>query len=1053
MGWFLSKQADDRKVKCDQLRPLRNSEINEIIRFEDRLVLGSLSPLPALPGYSDPSGGAADSSSGLSGTSSSAGSSLEYTPTASSATSSPSQGAVPEETPVDDGVEQLSGQTPGKTVMGSVWDQPDSPDSEHGSFAETLTSSSGATSLEESLETVPTGPQLSLETDQQDHEAPPVDDGTGDAILSSLQNQNPGTLVDPQYIQNGYYSPTGTIPWFDDMSEPVVIRYDFRDQNGVTNELTEEQIAVVEQALQAWTEATEGRITWIRDTTADDSNVVNIGLGSLAAVGLTSSQGGTLGASGTALTVVDGAKTVMGTIWLDHSETWENQIGNGDVEGTVDLFTAAAHEAGHIIGLSDSRADPDGLMYSGYSGEKTTEDVVRAYKNALFFPMTEATEEGLTGLALHSLTTDANQLSQTEVLQLLDRASAASASNDAIIAIVDRNGTILGVRVEQGVLDQFAGDDAGLIFAIDGAVAKARTAAFFANDTAPLTSRLVQFISQSTITQREVEGNPSALEADPTKQGPGYVAPIGLGAHFPPGIFRTPPVDLFGIEHTNRDNRINAGPDGLLGTKDDIGRFNIAPGDIPLDDNPLAIPGSQKNIVAPLSYGAIKDPANADKYVSRGVATLPGGVPIFRDTDDNGTFDKLIGGIGVFFPGEDGYATHEQGFVPGVGQTSVERVNASRALEAEYIAFAALGGSPGAVRAGANGAVIGDIAGIPPVDDIGLPFGNLTLVGIALPVFGDIAGVQGVRNLLRFARENLTEGTPSGANETIPGGSDGYEVPSGHLVTPKDSAIANGLTKEDVTQIIEAAVDAANVTRAAIRLQENGQPGATARMVIAITDTNGEVLGLYRMEDATVFSIDVAVAKARNVSYYADASALQPQDQVPGIDPGTAFSNRTFRFLAEPRFPDGVDGSQPPVFSILRDAAAANIDPMTGENLGLPADKAVFQSVYGYDSFNPGTNFRDPDNKENQNGIIFFPGSTPLYKDGVLVGGLGVSGDGVDQDDIVTFLAAQGFLPTGVTTKADETFVDGVRLPFQKFNRTPFAIGPLAVTDPYQPPA
>ena len=57
-------------------------------------------------------------------------------------------------------------------------------------------------------------------------------------------------------------------------------------------------------------------------------------------------------------------------------------------------------------------------------------------------------------------------------------------------------------------------------------------------------------------------------------------------------------------------------------------------------------------------------------------------------------------------------------------------------------------------------------------------------------------------------------------------------------------------------------------------------------MVFAVTDRTGEVLGLYRMPDATVFSIDVAVAKARNVAYYADPTQLKPVDQVPGIAAG-----------------------------------------------------------------------------------------------------------------------------------------------------------------------
>src|SRR5262245_10060484 len=158
-------------------------------------------------------------------------------------------------------------------------------------------------------------------------------------------------------------------------------------------------------------------------------------------------------------------------------------------------------------------------------------------------------------------------LCAAEVEQLLDRASAATPSDGAIITIVDRGGHILGVRVEGGVVgagpNQIAtGDVATLVFAIDGAVAKARTAAFFANDQAPLPSRTVQFISQTTITEREVDSNPNAdpvLEAD--LRGPGFVAPIGIAGHFPPRVKFTPQVDLFAIEHTNRDSICHPGPD------------------------------------------------------------------------------------------------------------------------------------------------------------------------------------------------------------------------------------------------------------------------------------------------------------------------------------------------------------------------------------------------------------------------------------------------------------------------------------------------------------
>ena len=48
-----------------------------------------------------------------------------------------------------------------------------------------------------------------------------------------------------------------------------------------------------------------------------------------------------------------------------------------------------------------------------------------------------------------------------------------------------------------------------------------------------------------------------------------------------------------------------------------------------------------------------------------------------------------------------------------------------------------------------------------------------------------------------------------------------------------------------------------------------------------------------------------------------------------------------------------------------------------------------------------------------KSGIVFFPGSAPLYRGGQMVGGLGVSGDGVEQDDFVTFGGASRGPSTG----------------------------------------
>jgi hypothetical protein len=200
------------------------------------------------------------------------------------------------------------------------------------------------------------------------------------------------------------------------------------------------------------------------------------------------------------------------------------------------------------------------------------------------------------------------------------------------------------------------------------------------------------------------------------------------------------------------------------------------------------------------------------------------------------------------------------------------------------------------------------------------------------------------------------------------------------------------------------------------------------------------------------------VAKARNTAYYADAAQLQDVDQIPGVPKGTAFTSRTIRFLSEPRFPDGIDAGAPnPTFSILPDIADATGLPIGGQANGaalvetnLPINISAFDSVLGNDAFHPNTNFRDlgdglvgtgdplTDRKRNQNGIVFFPGSTPVYgSSGQLIGGFGVSGDGVDQDDVVTFAGAQGFLPPDAVVRADEVIVNQVRLPYQKFLRNP----------------
>jgi uncharacterized protein GlcG (DUF336 family) len=224
--------------------------------------------------------------------------------------------------------------------------------------------------------------------------------------------------------------------------------------------------------------------------------------------------------------------------------------------------------------------------------------------------------------------------------------------------------------------------------------------------------------------------------------------------------------------------------------------------------------------------------------------------------------------------------------------------------------------------------------------------------------------------------------------------------PEGMLVAPTAGPLG-GLAASDVTSIINNAIATANTTRAVIRLPI----GSSTRMAIAVADLDGTIIGLYRMADSTIFSIDVAASKARNMVYF--NSAARTAADLPGVPMGTAATNRTIGFGAQPFFPPGINGSSVgPFFNLyLQDVA----NPCT----------------QGFQVAGP-----------NQSGVVFFPGSVPLYRNGVLVGGLGISGDGVDQDDFVAAGGSAGFEAPGAI-RADQIVVQGVRLPYLKFPSSP----------------
>ncbi len=226
-------------------------------------------------------------------------------------------------------------------------------------------------------------------------------------------------------------------------------------------------------------------------------------------------------------------------------------------------------------------------------------------------------------------------------------------------------------------------------------------------------------------------------------------------------------------------------------------------------------------------------------------------------------------------------------FARGVPQTEASRINAAKAIEAEFIALAAASGQNKLV--GPN-AFVRDLSfvnkSLPALPRFVALTGRIDLVGITLEIYGPTPTqanpLPGIDQLIALGKK-LNRGSVNGNDMPVNSGGDkqlaGQAVPEGWLIAPHDSALAGGLKAADVEKIIQTGVQSALQTRAAIRLDIDGgfRPGARTRMVLSVADTNGELLGVYRMADATIFSIDVSIAKARNTAYYADAMDLKPR--------------------------------------------------------------------------------------------------------------------------------------------------------------------------------
>lgn len=393
-----------------------------------------------------------------------------------------------------------------------------------------------------------------------------------------------------------------------------------------------------------------------------------------------------------------------------------------------------------------------------------------------------------------------------------------------------------------------------------------------------------------------------------------------------------------------------------------------------------------------------------------GLAADPGGLPLYK----NGV---LVGGIGVM--GDGVYGSD-----PNILDTDTDAE--------EFIALAGTQGFAAPTEITADRI---------SVDGTTLRFSDATAAGLRAPAganFGALNGVAG--NLVAvtgYASAAIIAGAAYGSEASGVRASTAAEFSNRDAFILTDGSGTNRfplragtdaasnpqpLTQAEARAILEEAFTIMSRARAQIRRPLDSR----AQVTISLVDTHGAVLGLVRSPDAPVFGIDVSLQKARTANFFAhpqagaelaasgsaDVAAMVTATRSflndnSALTGNFAFGNRSVGNIARPYFPDGEVGR--PNGPLSRPIAQFNpfstglqsalVIGNLGQHLGFVS------GALGSDTPQRCTGLPGVGGSNRlANGIQIFPGAVPVYRGTRLVGAIGVSGDGIDQDDMIAFL-------------------------------------------------